>query len=203
MRRQGLVARQIRRRRNTTKPDKTNKPFPDLLRRDFTARGPNLKWVGDMSEIPVEAHGKFYLATVIDLFSRRCLAACTSPHPNARLACSAIRTAVTARGGPPVVRAVIFHTDRGSTYTAESFTGLCERLHITQSMGRVGSCFDNAAAEAFFSSLECEVLSRTQFRDLEHAQAVVQEWCYGFYNHVRRHSHNLQLSPVVFEATRA
>ena len=79
MRRQGLVARRIRRRRNTTRPDKTRKPFPDLLRRDFTARGPNLRWVGDMTEIPVNGHGKFYLATVIDLYSRRCLAAVHEP----------------------------------------------------------------------------------------------------------------------------
>ena len=197
MRRQGLVARRIRRRRNTTKADKTRKPFPDLLRRDFTARGPNLRWVGDMTEIPVNGHHKFYLATVIDLYSRRCLAACTSLHANGPRA--AIQTAVAARGGPGAVRNVIFHTDRGSTYTADRFTALCRQLQITQSMGRVGSCFDNAAAEAFFSSLEWEVLRDAEFRGLEHAQAVVQEWCYGFYNHVRRHSHNLQLSPVNFE----
>ncbi len=92
------------------------------------------------------------------------------------------------------------NTDRGSTYTADRFTSLCRQLEITQSMGRVGSCFDNAAAEAFFSSLEWEVLRDAQFRSLEHAQAVVQEWCYGFYNHIRRHSHILQMSPVNFEA---
>jgi putative transposase len=200
MRRQGLVARRIRRRRNTTRPDKTRKPFADLLRRDFTARGPNLRWVGDMTAIPVQGHGKFYLATVIDLYSRRCLAACTSPSANATLARAAIQTAVAARGGPGAVRNVVFHTDRGSTYTAHRFTALCRQLQITQSMGRVGSCFDNAAAEAFFSSLEWEVLRDAEFRSLEHAQAVVQEWCYGFYNHIRRHSHNLQLSLVNFEA---
>jgi len=116
MRRQGLIARRIRRRRNTTRPDKTRKPFPDLLRRDFTARGPNLRWVGDMTEIPVDGHGKFYLATVIDLYSRRCLAACTSMSANATLARAAIQTAVTARGGPDAVRNVIFHTDRGATH---------------------------------------------------------------------------------------
>ena len=88
-------------------------------------------------------------------------------------------------------------------YTADRFTSLCRQLQITQSMGRVGSCFDNAAAEAFFSSLQWEVLRDAEFRGLEHAQAVVQDWCYGFYNHVRRHSHNLQLSPVNFEALAA
>jgi putative transposase len=69
--------------------------------------------------------------------------------------------AVAARGGN--VAGVIFHTDRGSTYTADDFTGLCAKLKITQSMGRVGSCFDNAAAESFFSTLEWEALSRHHY----------------------------------------
>ena len=99
-----------------------------------------------------------------------------------------------------VLTRIRVNTDRGATYTAQRFTSLCRQLEIQQSMGRVGSCFDNAAAEAFFSSLEWEVLRDAEFRDLEHAQAVVQEWCYGFYNHIRRHSHILQMSPVNFEA---
>ena len=70
-------------------------------------------------------------------------------------------------------------------------------------MGRVGSCFDNAAAEAFFSSLEWEVLwevlSRNSFRDTVHAQAVVIDWCHTFYNHQRRHSAADGLSPVNYE----
>src|SRR6476660_1905856 len=89
--------------------------------------------------------------------------------------------------------------NRGSTYTANAFTKLCRRLGIRQSMGRVGSCFDNAAAEAFFSSLEWEVLSRNSFRDTIQAQAVVIDWCYTFYNHQRRHSAADGLSPVNYE----
>ena len=96
---------------------------------------------------------------------------------------------------------VIFHTDRGSTYTAKAFTKLCRKLGIRQSMGRVGSCFDNAAAEAFFSSLEWEVLSRHRFADTRHAQAVVLEWCYGFYNHTRRHSSAGMMAPITYETT--
>jgi len=91
------------------------------------------------------------------------------------------------------------NSDRGSTYTANAFTALCRRLGIRQSMVRVGSCFDNAAAEAFFSSLEWEVLSRNSFRDTIHAQAVVIHWCYTFYNHQRRHSAADGLSPVNYE----
>jgi putative transposase len=199
MRRQGLIARRIKRRNGLTRQDKTAPKFPDLLKRDFTAKEPNAKWVGDMTEIPTAA-GKLYLATVIDLYSRRLLGAATGLHPDAQLACEAIKMAVAARGGQEHIAGVIFHTDRGSTYTADRFTVLCRRLGIRQSMGRVGSCFDNAAAEAFFSSLEWEVLSRHEFDSTAKARAVVIDWCYGFYNHQRRHSAAAGLSPINYEA---
>jgi putative transposase len=198
MRRQGLIARRIKRRNGLTRQDKTAPKFPDLLRRDFTAGAPNCKWVGDMTEIPTAA-GKLYPATVIDLYSRRLLGAATGLHPDAELACEAIKMAVAARGGAEHIAGVIFHTDRGSTYTAEKFTALCRRLDIRQSMGRVGSCFDNAAAEAFFSSLEWEVLSRHEFDSTAKARAVVIDWCYGFYNHQRRHSAAAGQSPINYE----
>ncbi|KGH45226.1 integrase [Modestobacter caceresii] len=198
MRRQGLVARVIRRRNGLTRQDKTAAKFPDLLRRDFTASAPNTRWVGDMTEVPTAA-GKLYLATVIDLYSRRLLGAATGLHPDAQLACAAIEMAVAARGGAERIAGVIFHPDRGSTYTADRFTALCRRLGIRQSMGRVGSCFDNAAAEAFFSSLEWEVLSRHDFATTRAAQAAVMDWCYGFYNHTRRHSSAGGLSPINYE----
>ncbi len=198
MRRQGLVARRIRRRSGLTRQDKTAPKFPDLLRRDFTAAAPNSRWVGDMTEIPTAA-GKLYLATVLDLYSRRLLGAATSLHPDAELACSAIEMAVAARGGVEHIAGVIFHTDRGSTYTAEKFSALCRRLDIRQSMGRVGSCFDNAAAEAFFSSLEWEVLSRHEFDTTAQARTTVIDWCYGFYNHQRRHSAAAGQSPINYE----
>jgi putative transposase len=212
MRRQGLVARRIRRRSGLTRQDKTASKFPDLLKRDFTADRPNAKWVGDITEIPTGPGGrgpKLYLATVIDLYSRRLLGAATSRHPDAELACAAIKMAVTARGGKEVIwredeaERVIFHTDRGSTYTANSFTKLCRQQGIRQSMGRVGSCFDNAAAEAFFSSLEWEVLSRHDLKTVDQAQALVLDWCYGFYNHNRRHSTIGMVSPVTYENTAA
>jgi putative transposase len=198
MRRQGLIARRIRRRNGLTRQDKTAPKFPDLLRRNFTAERPNAKWVGDMTEIPTAA-GKLYLATVIDLYSRRLLGAATGLHPDAELACEAIKMAVAARGGAEHLSGVIFHTDRGSTYTADKFTALCRGLGIRQSMGRVGSCFDNAAAEAFFSSLEWEVLARHDFDTTARARAVVIDWCYGFYNHQRRHSAAGMKSPINYE----
>jgi putative transposase len=198
MRRQSLIARKIKRRRGLTKQDKTAPKFPDLIKRNFTASAPNLRWCGDITEIPT-GEGKLYLATVIDLYSRRLLAAATSLRCDADLCEQAIKIAVTVRGGNPKINNVVFHTDRGSTYTARTFTKVCSRLGVRQSMGRVGSCFDNAAAEAFFSSLEWEVVSRHQLRNPDHARAVVLPWCYEFYNHRRRHSSAQMLSPIAYE----
>ncbi len=160
MRRLGLQGRKPMHSMGLTRQDRKAPKFPDLLKRDFTAPGPNLTWCGDITEIPTD-EGKLYMATVLDLFSRRLLAAPTSEHPNAQLAADAIKIAAAGRGGRTKIESVIFNTDRGSTYTASSFTLLCkDKLGIRQSMGRVGSCFDNAAAESFFSTLEHEVLSR-------------------------------------------
>jgi transposase InsO family protein len=169
MRRQGLVARVVKRRKGLTRRDKNAPVFPDLVRRDFTASRVNERWVGDITEIPT-ASGKLYLATVIELYSRRLLAAATSRHPDAELASAAIKMAAAVRGGRAVIEGVIFHTDRGSTG---------ERLHdAVRRQARDPPVdgprrVDNAAAEAFFSTLEWEVLSRNEFRDPDHARQVV------------------------------
>ncbi len=198
MRRQGLVARKVKHGKGLTVQDKTAPKFPDLVKRDFTAPAPNLKWCGDITEIPT-ADEKLYLATVIELYSRRLLAAATSRRCDAELCEQAIKIAATVRGGKTKINNVVFHTDRGATYTARSFTRVCSDLGVRQSMGRAGSCFDNAAAESFFSSLEWEVLSGQQFSDPAHARAVVLPWCYDFYNHRRRHSSVHMMSPIAYE----
>jgi putative transposase len=198
MRRQGLFGRKPKRSKGLTRQDKRAAKFPDLLRRDFTAAAPNQRWCGDITEIPT-GEGKLYLATVIDLYSRRLLACPISEHPNAELAGVAIKIAAAVRGGCDTINGVIFHTDRGSTYTATSFTALTARLGVRQSMGRVGSCFDNAAAEAFFSTLEHEVLSRNRFATKTDARKIVLAWCHEFYNTRRRHSSAAMLAPAAFE----
>jgi transposase InsO family protein len=110
MRRQGLVARRIKRRNGLTRQDKTAPKFPDLLKRNVTADRANARWVGDMTEIPT-AGGKLYLATVIDLYSRRLLGAATGLHPDAELACSTIKMAVAARGGVDAINQPGWRTD--------------------------------------------------------------------------------------------
>lgn len=98
-----------------------------------------------------------------------------------------------------MIDGVIFHSDRGSTYTASAFTKLCPKIGARQSMGRVGSCFDNAASEAFFSTLEHEVLSRHHFATKTEARAVITAWCHDFYNTQRRHSSAGLLPPIEYE----
>jgi transposase InsO family protein len=196
MARQGLVARPKRRFRCLTRPDKRAVPFPDLVRRDFSALAPNVKWCGDMTEIPT-LEGKLYLADVEDLFSRRIIGFAIGEHPDAELAQAAIQTAVAIRGGS--VAGVIFHSDRGSTYTADAFTEACGHHKIRQSMGRTGSCLDNAAAESFFSTLEHELLSRTTFPTKEKARRRVAAWIDN-YNRRRRHSVCGMKSPIDYEA---
>jgi len=107
--------------------------------------------------------------------------------------------AVARRGGRQAISGVVFHTDRGSTYTADKFTALCRGAGIRQSMERVGSCFDNAAAESFFSTLEHEVLSRHHFATKTQARSVVIPWCEDFYNQTRRHSSAAMMSPIDYE----
>ena len=195
--RQGLVARCPRRRhRGLTRPDRRAVPFADLVERDFTASAPNVKWCGDMTDIPTD-EGPLYLASVEDLFSRRLLGFAMSEHPDARLARASLYMAVAVRGGS--VARVIFHTDRGSTYTAESFRTACTQLQIRQSMGCVGSCLDNAAAESFFSTLEHEVLSRHRFATRDQARHHVARWIDSFYNRRRRHSRCQMMSPIDYE----
>ncbi len=198
MARQGLVGRPsgLRRRRCLTQPDGTVVPFADLLHRNFNADALNEKWCGDLTEVPTD-EGKLYLATVEDLCSRRLPGFAIGERHDAELAGAALKMAVAVRGGD--VSGVIFHSDRGSEYTSTVYQQLCERFGITQSMGRVGSALDNAAAESFNSTLEHELLSRRSFATKAQARREVANWIDSFYNRTRRHSSIQMRSPVDHE----
>lgn len=200
MARQGLVGRSPKRkRRSLTRPDKAAAPIPDRLGRDFNAEAINQRWCGDLTEIPT-GEGKLYLATVEDLASRRLPGFAIGEHHDAALARAALCMAAAVRGGE--VAGVIFHTDKGGEYTGDVFAGACEALGVVQSMGRVGSALDNAAAESFNSTLEWELLSRRRFATKDQARREVA----GFidrYNHRRRHSSAEMLAPVAYEAVLA
>lgn len=200
MARQGLQARcPKRKRRSLTRPDKAAAPIADLVGRDFTAEAINVKWCGDLTEIPTD-EAKLYLATVEDLASRRLAGFAVGEHHDTALAKAALCMAAAVRGGD--VRGVIFHSDKGGEYTGDVFANACDALGVIQSMGRVGSALDNAAAESFNSTLEWELLSRRHFATKDQARREVA----GFidrYNHRRRHSTCEMLPPVAYEAVLA
>lgn len=197
MARQGLVARPgPRRRRCLTRPDKRAEPIMDLIRRHFGADAIDVKWCGDLTEIPT-GEGKLYLATVEDLASRRLAGFAIGEHHDAELAADALKMAGAVRGGD--VRGVIFHSDKGSEYTADLFAQTCKALGVTQSMGRVGSALDNAVAESFNSTLEFELLSKHRFASKAEARRAVAGYI-DRYNRTRRHSSCDMRSPIQYEA---
>jgi putative transposase len=195
MREQGLAARRKKRRRATTRPGKGRWRAPDLVKRDFPAQKINTRWYGDGTEIPT-GQGKLYLASVMDMASRRVLGFALGEHHDAQLAYSALVMAVAVRGGQ--VPGVIMHTDQGSEYTAALVRRACARLGICQSMGRPGSALDNAVIESWHSTLEFELRSLEHFTTRAAARARVSAWIED-YNRHRRHSALGMMSPVDYE----
>ena len=195
MREQGLAARRKKKRKATTRPGKGRWRAPDLVKRDFPAQKINQKWYGDGTEIKT-GQGKLYLASVLDMASRRVLGFALGEHHDAALTYGALAMAVAVRGGQ--VPGVIMHTDRGSEYTAGAFRAACQRLGACQSMGRPGSALDNAVIESWHSTLEFELRSVEQFATKAAARARVPAWIHE-YNHIRRHSACQMMSPVDYE----
>lgn len=191
----GLAGRPPKRRRNLTRQGK-RPAAPDRVRRQFTAPAPDVLWCGDMTEI-VTREGKLYLATVIDLFSRRLLGYAMSAHHDAELVEASLNMAAATRGG--TVDGVIFHSDRGSEYTSEAYEKACRRMGVPQSMGRVGSAPDNAAAEAFNSTVKVEYIHRHRFATRHEDRLKISTWIVDFYHPRRRHSACDGMSPIDYE----
>jgi len=194
----GLVARVVRRRRSLTRQGK-RAAAPDLVNRVFAADAPDRVWVGDVTMIGTGT-GPLYRATVLDLFSRRLLGYAMSAHHDAELTAASLRMAAAARGG--TVDGVIFHSDRGSEYTAAEYAAICDRLGVRQSMGRVASALDNAAAEAVNSILKTEYVYRHTFTTREHARQAIGRWIDSWYNTARRHGWCGGISPNDYETAR-
>jgi transposase InsO family protein len=195
MRELGLAARRKKKRKSTTRPGKGRWRAPDLVKRDFPAQEINVRWYGDGTEICTD-EGKLYLASVLDVASRRVLGFALSEHHDAELAYGALVMAVAVRGGH--VPGVLMHTDQGSEYTARLFRQACERLGIAQSMGRPGSALDNAVIESWHSTVESGLRRLEHFATRAAARVRVAAWIEE-YNTVRRHSACGMMSPVAWE----
>lgn len=182
MRERHIVGLTRRRRRSLTKHDTTAAPAPDLIRRDFTADAPGERFVGDITYLPTQ-EGWLYLATVLDLHNREVAGHAMAEHMRAELVCDAVNLAV---GRGLTSADAIFHSDRGSQYTSSTFRAALTEAGLRPSMGRVGSCYDNAVAESFFATLKTEIGTRAWATRDDARQAVFAYLSY--YNHNRLHS---------------
>ena len=139
----------------TTRRDATHRKAPDLVNRRFVADGPNQLWVADMTYVPTWS-GFMFLAIVLDVWSRRVVGWAIGEQMTSDLVLAALNMAYRQRRP----QGVIHHSDQGSQYTSVAFGQRCEKLGVRPSMGSVGDAYDNAMAESFFATLECELLDR-------------------------------------------
>ena len=170
----------------TTRRDRLAAPFPDLVNQRFWPPAPDEIWYGDITYIWLD-NRFWFLATVIDAHSKEVLGWSFANHMRTELIIDALHAAVRYRGG--VIRpGVIFHSDRGSQYTSNEFGKVCKYYKIRQSMGRRGMCYDNAAAESFFSTLKRELVDRYEWKSIPQLKNGLFSWINTWYNRRRRHS---------------
>ena len=195
-----------RRKPRTTDSDHGRPVAENVLGRDFTATGPNQKWVSDITYIDT-AEGWLYLAVVIDLFSRRVVGWSTADHLKADLVCEATRRALQQRLGaghrlagqlPGAEGGLVHHSDRGSQYASGDFQQLLGAYGVTCSMSRKGNCYDNAVNESFFGTLKTELDESLPTRAIAHQKLF--DYIEVFYNRQRLHSTLNYMSPAAYEA---
>ena len=194
MREQGLAGVTRRRKFRTTIRNAERRPAPDLVNREFSASAPNRLWVSDITEVPTKTR-PLYLAATVDAFSRRVVGWAMGLRQQTDLVLGALEMALDQRRAS----GVIHHSDQGCQYTSFAFGARCRRAGVRPSMGSVGDCFDNAMAESFFATLECELLGRTPLATPEQARREIFSFIEGWYNPRRRHSALGYRSPLDYE----
>ena len=204
MRAAGLVGCHRRRRVRTTQREPRALPAPDRVQRRFVANAPNQLWTADITYISTWS-GFLYLAVVLDVFSRRIVGWAMANHLRSELVVHALEMALWNRRP---VTGVIHHSDHTrkrvpGQYTSIAFGQRCQEAGIMPSMGSQGDCYDNAITEAFFATLECELLHQHRFRTHVEARTALFDYIEGFYNTHRRHSALDYRSPAAYELTAA
>jgi len=184
MRELGLVACQPRPWRPVTTQQGQAGPIPDLVNRDFSAEVPGQKMVGDITYIPTW-QGWAFLATVIDCATRKVIGWAVDDNYRTPLITAAILMAARNLDLPDDA---IFHSDRGSNYTSAEFAAVLDGLGIRQSVGRTGSCFDNALAESFNAAVKVERVHRTVYPTIRKAREDIARYIELRYNRTRLHS---------------
>jgi putative transposase len=195
MRQAGIEGCHRQRLIRTTQRAEEAEAVPDLVERNFKVEAPNRLWLADFTYVPTLT-GFLYLAVVLDAFSRRVIGWAMASQPTMQLAIEALDMAIWNRRADP---GVIHHSDHGSQYTALTYGRRLSEAGLVSSMGSVGDAYDNAMAEAFFATLECELIDRHVWFNREEARRAVFDYIEGFYNPRRRHSALGYFSPAEFE----
>jgi putative transposase len=198
MRLHGMAGRFRRRTCRTTFPGPDGFHIPDLVGRGFTPGAPDVAWVQDITYIATR-EGWLYLASVLDLGSRRLLGYSMADHMRTELVLDALGMAVAARGGDEAVAGVIAHADRGSQYTSNDYVDFCHDNKMRPSAGRTGVCWDNAVAESFWESLKRECVKGRVFATRAEARRAIFKWI-NWYNATRLHSSLGHVAPTEWEA---
>ena len=196
MKEAGLRSKTKRRFRVKTTDSKHDHPIaPDRLGRDFRASAANQVWVADITYIPTD-EGWLYLASIMDLFSRRIVGWCMAATLHASIVVGALRMAIQQRQ-PPV--GLIHHSDRGVQYASAEFRAVLAAHGIVASMSRTGNCYDNAAKESFYHTFKTELVNHEHYRTHAQARSSVFDYIEAFYNRQRLHSTIGYMSPEDFE----
>ena len=193
----GLTGLRKRRFKKTTDSAHAFPLAPNLLNRQFEVARLNQAWVGDITYVWTQ-EGWLYLATLIDLCSRRIVGWAIEDHMRTDLVMKALDMAVTTRRPSP---GLVHHTDRGSQYASDGYRKALKKNGMACSMSRKAECWDNAVAESFFGSLKEDLIYRQKFDTKAQGRAAIVEYLVGFYNVKRLHSTLGYLSPVEYEAT--
>lgn len=194
MKAHGIRAKRHKKFKQTTDSKHRMPVAPNLLNREFSARKPNLVWVTDITYCATE-EGWMYLATYVDLFSRKVVGWSMSARMTADLVVDAFRMAVSRQGKAPLM----VHSDRGSQYASEKFRDEMQKHRCMRSMSKKGDCWDNSVAESFFATLKTELIHHQKFKTRAQARIEVFDYIETFYNRRRRHSHLGYQSPEEFE----
>ena len=195
MRELGISAQRPKHRTITTHSEKGAPVAANLLQQDFHADRPNQKWTTDTTYIWTQ-EGWLYLAVVLDLFSRMVVGWSMADIQDATLVVQALQMAI-ARRCPEAE--LVHHSDRGSTYTSESYLELVQEHGMVASMSRTANCYDNAVTESLFHSFKGECVDREVFQTRAQARRAIFDYLEGFYNRTRRHSTLQYMSPFMYE----
>lgn len=198
MKEAGIRSKVRRKFRKTTDSNHPHPVAPNLLEQDFTVSGPNQVWASDITYIWTD-EGWLFLASTMDLYSRKIVGWAMSDHMPAELVVDALQMAIDRRRPAP---GLLHHSDRGVQYAAHAFQGLLQRNGIVCSMSGKGNCYDNAVKESFFHTLKSELCDHEHYRTRAQARSSVFEFIEAFYNRTRLHSTLGYLSPEEFEDQR-